>query len=226
MRRGRRLTFSSLVTLGWLASLAATAGLWATSYRGNGQQGVYCPTAHWTAAVISRAGALHVGFINGLNNETNHDWRVRTRMNRHLPQRHLIDRTAAAVRDEYHPPPPSSGPKPPVKLLVRSGDSWHFQLGDSICMMRDFCGYKRHKPYEPAFSNSLSIRYSAVTAALVLLTCAFWFVVLRRWIRRARGGRACLCSHCAYDLRASPDRCPECGTAVGEARKEEPQMHT
>ena len=52
---------------------------------------------------------------------------------------------------------------------------------------------------------------AAATAALPL----WWTTTrLRSRIRQRRRQRVGLCPACGYDLRASADRCPECGTAA------------
>jgi hypothetical protein len=51
------------------------------------------------------------------------------------------------------------------------------------------------------------------TAALVLPV--LWLAIR---VRQARRGRVGHCPSCGYDLRATPDLCPECGTVPAKAR--------
>src|SRR5688572_1827230 len=64
------------------------------------------------------------------------------------------------------------------------------------------------------WSTSVAVSYWAF--ALVTSVCPAWFAV--RWlIDQRRRGLTHLCPSCGYDLRASPDRCPECGASPAKA---------
>jgi hypothetical protein len=65
--------------------------------------------------------------------------------------------------------------------------------------------------------------FSAMPASFWILLLAtslvptFWIVL--RFRRRSQHGH---CRTCGYDLRATPGRCPECGTTVPSCRAGEP----
>jgi hypothetical protein len=67
-----------------------------------------------------------------------------------------------------------------------------------------------------AFSNAAfsehGFRILFKAWALVILTTILPLAWIRRTIRQRRYAKVGKCRKCGYDLRASPQRCPECGT--------------
>jgi hypothetical protein len=81
----------------------------------------------------------------------------------------------------------------------------------------DFDGYTNHERRQRHISASIPVEIIVV----VLLVAAGLFAIRSRRERRRQGQS--LCAVCGYDLRAAPERCPECGTAMPVPEAENPR---
>jgi hypothetical protein len=61
----------------------------------------------------------------------------------------------------------------------------------------------------PSFTDVLCPTWAVI--AVLLLPMGLWAIIIWRQRKKAAAGH---CAGCGYDLRASPERCPECGRAV------------
>ena len=80
-----------------------------------------------------------------------------------------------------------------------------------------FLGFGHASRTFPAAIGGRATVISVPFWAVIVVTLALPLFALRRRLRDRRWSREGRCRACGYDLRASPDRCPECG-AVSKAQ--------
>ena len=72
-------------------------------------------------------------------------------------------------------------------------------------------GLGRRGSNEEYAGRNLIIPHAALALPLAVLPLGRGALVAWRRTTRRQRGDARLCASCGYDLRATPDRCPECG---------------
>jgi hypothetical protein len=120
-------------------------------------------------------------------------------------------------------PPGSFPPQTPaeadhfIELMRDSGEMrWHVSHEPGATIRGVSLGFhyyqagRRLPDGSPWSSFEFSVPWWPLIALSMVLP-GWWFVRRRQQRRMARLG---LCPNCGYDLRATPGRCPECGTVV------------
>jgi hypothetical protein len=93
-------------------------------------------------------------------------------------------------------------PAPETQFTTRGDSGWRLSY---LTTIRSFYGYGG--PTQRWWTWVVSLWFPTLLCALPPLA----------WVLRLRGARRVSsdrCIRCGYDMRATPDRCPECGTAV------------
>jgi hypothetical protein len=193
-----RVLISSIVRrLAWATAVASAAvgvGIAALAWHGRSDADLWhAVTPSWWAFGFASPRSARVGW-----------WRRADYDPPLGPRRWRVGRFAA----DYHPLTPREE-RDDLLIEIRYARGYHHWLGFGYL----YCdAASRNSPYRSfveAWAPTWAVLTVTMSPSLVFVTAA---VVRRR--RAAQAGQFGRCRGCGDDLRATPDRCPECGVAA------------
>jgi hypothetical protein len=202
MKRLRRIIFNIPFVFSLLLCVA-TAALWARGYWKAYWLAGY--SSHWTGPInVHRSGVQiysehgHLLLLSGIYDET-----ISTTSTKILREVHLGHPEGRSFYVGPTQMTPIIDPRQRAKAQI------------------DFHGIYLHARWGPystpfAIGTTFSGKGKALEIGipgwlLILLTAILPALRLGTWLRRRARVAKHLCPVCSYDLRATPDRCPECG---------------
>lgn len=93
------------------------------------------------------------------------------------------------------------------------GTVWYYFIGDRLSKEWGFAGFSYTELSDPFFAGRVSWAYTIPYWPLLVATAVMPYLRLRSALAMRQRAAMGSCPRCGYDLRATPDRCPECGMA-------------
>jgi hypothetical protein len=120
--------------------------------------------------------------------------------------------------DDVNTNPPQPLPPDGWYFHVNSGYGW-LTIDNIACRYENY-GLLPHHYNEVRLFDQLADWSSGILLPdwmPLVLFLLFPAIRVAIWVRHRRRNRTGLCAVCGYDLRATPDRCPECGLKISPA---------
>jgi hypothetical protein len=189
-----RRSFPHLALTLSILLFVAVSALWVRSYYGRDQIGIWSRRPEGGRVVERRYGVFSAGGVMAVAGGT------------------LSRSSDAYLQDE------GTSPGAPVDGAGWTDDAptWPHGLMDDFSILGfhwDSDGTQDVDGRYVVERTYVRIPFWPFALASLVLPARRLIGALRRWLRSRRLSRRGLCVRCGYDLRATPDRCPECGAA-------------